>query len=194
MILRGLLGMLGAWRMAPALNVVVYRRISAAFARIEWMLRRFRAGRLPGSRPRAQTPLDTKQLDAINRDAVVRLPQQVGWLIEAGGHEAAFVRSQVEDVLNTPEMRELLETSPQARRVLRPWCRALAIDVPSMTPPPKPPKEPKPRTPRPKPEPYRTKLPRGVISAARRYKALEKAKIRVRELAATMFRNVIKKP
>jgi hypothetical protein len=72
-------------------------------------------------------------------------------------------------VLQSPEMAALLAASPQAGRILRPLCRALAFELPGL--PPRPKAKPRPRRPRaarPKPEPFRIPLPRGVISAARR--------------------------
>jgi hypothetical protein len=165
-ILRGLLAVLGMWKLEPTRAMVLYNRINAIGGRIERMLIRFRAGRLwrrTGSATRA------------NRSGAVRkanctLPRRFGWLVRVGGWQAAGVGSQLQTVLNTPEMSELLAASPQAVRILRPLCRALAIDVPFD---PAAQREAKPRTPRvrkprPKPEPYKIPLPRGVISWARR--------------------------
>ena len=108
------------------------------------------------------------------------LPRRFGWLVVAGKHEAACYGSQLQTVLNEPEMVALLAASPQARRVLRPLCRALAIALPWTMTPPRTLKPRKPRKPRPQPEAFRIPLPRGVISWARREKALENAKRRVR--------------
>jgi hypothetical protein len=74
----------------------------------------------------------------------------------------------LEVVLQSPDMAELLAAAPQAARVLRPLCRALALDWPQSPPKPEKIKTIRPRKPRPKPEPFRIPLPRGVISAARR--------------------------
>ena len=77
----------------------------------------------------------------------------------------------MQTLLSTPEMTELLAAAPQAGRVLRPLCRALAIELPGVTGPPRKPPSERPkakRKPRPKPEPFRIPMPRGVISAARR--------------------------
>ena len=46
LILRGILAVLGMWRITPSTALLVHRRISATFARIERLLSRFRAGRL----------------------------------------------------------------------------------------------------------------------------------------------------
>ena len=168
LILRALFAGLGSWRIEPALTVVAYRRISAAFGRIERMLVRFRAGRLPVA-PREVTARGRP----ARRTAVVRLPRQFGWLLVAGKHQAAYVRLQLEAVLAMPDMGELLATSPQARQILRPVCRSLAIALPWTVVPPR---SPTPRKPRPKPEPFRIPLPRGVITWARREKRIERAR------------------
>jgi hypothetical protein len=69
-------------------------------------------------------------------------------------------------------MTELLAASPQARRVLRPLCRALAVEVPGVSEAPRKvadgerPK--RIRKPRPKPELFKIPLPRGALTWARR--------------------------
>ena len=92
-------------------------------------------------------------------------------------------RSQLVLLLTTePEMVAMLDTYPQARRVLRPLLRALGVDeIPWV---PTPPRAPKPRMPRPKPEPFKIKLPRGVITWARREKRLERARAELKRLRA----------
>jgi len=163
-----LLAALGGWRLDGPRAVVVYRRISRTLGRIERMLVRFREGRL---------------WRVTRRDAVVgtrgrvagrgpALPRRFGWLVVAGGYQAAGFGCQLQAVLITPEMSALLAASPQARRILRPLCRALAVEVPEVSQASRPvaagerPK--RVRKPRPKPEPFRIPLPRGVLSAARR--------------------------
>ena len=98
----------------------------------------------------------------------------------AGKHQAVGYGSQLQHLLGEPEMAALLEASPQARRVLRPLLRALAVELPWTLTPPRPSQPRKPRKPRPQPEPFKIPLPRGVITWARREKALEKAKNRLR--------------
>jgi hypothetical protein len=65
-------------------------------------------------------------------------------------------------------MAELLKVAPQAGRILRPLCRALAFEWPVPEAKPEKIKTPRIRKPRPKPEPYKIPLPRGVLSWARR--------------------------
>jgi len=167
MILRGILAALGMWRMQPVLARVLYNRISGIFGRIERMLVRFRAGRLWRA-----TRRDVVQRRPECRKPEVQLPRRFGWLVQAGGHQAAGFGLQLQTVLATPEMVAMLAASPQAGRILRPLCRALAMEVPGVSEPPRKladggrPK--RPRKPRPKPEPFKIPLPRGVLSWARR--------------------------
>ena len=95
------------------------------------------------------------------------LPRRFGWLVKAGGYQAVGYGLQLQNVLNTPEMVELLAASPQAQRILRPICRALAVELPWVVDQPRQIK-PHIRTPRAKPEPFRIPLPRGALSWARR--------------------------
>ena len=166
MVLRGLLAALGAWAVEPRIALVLYRRISATMGQIERILVRFRAGRLWRVTTRVVAPGQPG-----SRKPVARLPRRFGWLVLAGGHQAACAGSQLQAVLNTQEMTELLACSVQARRILRPLCRALAVELPWVsgaaatdscaTPRRK-------RTPRAVAEPFLIPLPRGVLRAARR--------------------------
>ena len=165
-ILRGLMATMGMWRLAPAMTVALHRRVSAALGRIERMMIRFQAGRLWR---RTQTGSAQRR---TSRAAVrgLALPRRFGWLVQAGAHHAASVGTQLQTVLSTPEMAALLAASPQAGRILRPLCRALAVDLPGMADKPATERKTRPRKIRirVKPEPFRIPLPRGVISAARR--------------------------
>ena len=69
----------------------------------------------------------------------------------------------------------IVDDEPQARRVLRPLCRALAVEFPWTVDQPRAERPPKPRKPRPKPEPFRIPLPRGMLARARKYKDLDEA-------------------
>ena len=167
LILRGILAALGMWRVEPKPAMVLYNRISGIFGRIERMLVRFRAGRLW-----RVTQKGAAQRRSALRTPAIALPRRFGWLVQAGGHQAAGFGLQLQTVLNTPEMTALLAASPQAGRILRPLCRALAMEVPGVSEAPRQranagrPK--RPRKPRPKPEPFKIPLPRGVLSWARR--------------------------
>ncbi len=174
LILRGLMATLGMWLVQPALAVALYRRISPIAGRIERMLARFRAGRLWRA-----TQRDAAMRRQAHRKPAAALPRRFGWLVLAGGHQAASVGSQLQAVLNSPEMVELLAASAQAGRILRPLCRALAVELPKaellgMASPARQAEtergvtRPRKTRPRAAPEPFRILLPRGVLSAARR--------------------------
>jgi hypothetical protein len=74
-------------------------------------------------------------------------------------------------MLEEPEMKALLAAVPQARRVLAPVCRMLALEpallgvVPPVVVAERVSGVKKVRV---RPEPFRTPFPRGVLSAARR--------------------------
>ncbi len=163
MMMRGLMAALGAWDIVPALTPVLHNRISLTLLRIERMLVRFRAGTLA-----RRAPLVGATGQTISRNPAVILPRRYGWLLRAGKHQAAYFHLQLQTVLNTPEMTELLVASPQAQRLLRPLCRALAVEMPGVAQTPRAARTPRARKPRPKPEPFRIPLPRGVLSWARR--------------------------
>ena len=166
-ILRGLLAALGGWGFEPEVGLLLFRRVAGIALRIERMLARFRAGRLWRMQGRA------RRCGAI-RQANCTLPRRFGWLVRIGGHRAAGFGAQLQEVLNAPEMAELLAASPQAGRLLRPLCRSLAIELPGIVAEPR-----KAATdsggrlrrrnpPRAVAEAFRVPLPRGVLSAARR--------------------------
>jgi hypothetical protein len=143
--------------------MLMYGRIGGISGRIERLLVRFRAGRLWQLTPRVAVKGRT-----IRRKPAVRLPRRFGWLVLAGRHEAVGYGLQLQAVLNTPDMVELLNASPQAVRILRPLCRALAMELPTIMKPERGERKPRARKPRVKPEPFRIPFPRGVLSAARR--------------------------
>ena len=163
-ILRGILAALGMWGLPPARSCMVFQRINATFGRIERLLMRFRAGRL-WTRTQTQKPGRRGEAKAGPGPA---LPRRFGWLVVAGRHQAAGFGCQLQAVLHEPEMVALLTASAQARRILRPLCRALAVELPRTVTPPRPPKPRAPRKARPKPEPFKIPLPRGVLTWARR--------------------------
>ncbi len=166
LILAGLRALVGLWGLTPPVAIAVYNRMGRALARIERMLVRFRAGRLVAgvSRPRAACPASPR----APRQKAVPAPRRFGWLVAAGGYRAACYGSQLQHLLAEPDMVALLEASPQARLVLRPLCRSLAIELPWTVPPARTERIRRPRARRPKPEPFRIPLPRGMISWARR--------------------------
>ena len=177
-ILRGLLGVFGNWRALEAAHAVVFHnRVSALHLRLERLLARFLAGKLQPALPRV-----AKSKPSAPRRACVLMPRKFGWLLDAGQHNAAYFTHQIHALLNTPEMTALLEAAPQAKLMLRPLCRALAVELPWTVSPPRTVKPRTPRTPRPKPEPFKIPLPRGVIAWARRERRLERAREELKRL------------
>jgi hypothetical protein len=165
MILRGVLAVLGMWRLDVVQMRLVHRRFSATFLGIERLLVRYRAGKLWRVAPRDSLP---RQRGC--RVATVVLPRRFGWLVQAGGYQAVGFGLQLQVVLSAPEMVALLAESPQARRMLRPLCRALAMEwagAPNVAVQSTP-RAQRQRAKRPAFEPFRIPLPRGVLAAARR--------------------------
>lgn len=166
-ILRLLLAAIGGWGLDGARAVLLHRRIAALALRVERMLARFRAGRLQRATQRATRVI------AIRR-ASCALPRRYGWLVQECGYRAAGFGSLLQTALSAPEMIEFLAASPQTVRLLRPLCRALAVELPASVAPPRKPASSCPERPkrsrrrRMAPEPFRIPLPRGVLSAARR--------------------------
>ncbi len=182
MILAGLRSLMGYWGVEGPLAILLYNRTGRIFGRIERMLVRFRAGKLRVGMRRQSAA--RKVGEKAGRGPA--LPRKFGWIVDVGGYRAVGYRSQLVHLLTTePEMIAMLDASPQARRVLRPLLRALGVEelawvaTPSRVPKPR-----MPRKPRPKPEPFRIKLPRGVITWARREKRLERARAELNRLRA----------
>ena len=166
-VLLGLRAALGNWGLAGPLGILLFGRVGQALSRIERLMVRFRAGTL-----RRGTPRVARSEPAVRRkQPELRLPRTYGWLLKAGKHHAGGCSARLRMVLDTPEMAELLAASAQARRILRPLCRALAVDLPwavDKTPEERGVARRRPRKLRVRPAPFRIPLPRGVLSAARR--------------------------
>ncbi len=165
LILAGLRAVLGMWGLDGRVAIAVSHRAGRAFAVIERLLARVRAGLPAVVRHGRVCPVAGR---AARRRPELVLPRRFGWLVQAGRHQAACYGSQLQHLLAEPDMVALLEASPQARRVLRPLCRSLAIELPWTVPPARTERIRRLRARRPKPEPFRIPLPRGMISWARR--------------------------
>jgi len=63
-----------------------------------------------------------------------KMPRRFGWLLSMVPYEAANFSSQLRVALADPEMQDLLRASAQARRVLAPLCRMLAIEAEVLVP------------------------------------------------------------
>ena len=100
----------------------------------------------PPGAPSAQGP--TPPLPS--RPARLCFPRRPGWLC-AVSLDSAAAGSQLQHLLNDPEMAALLAATPALARLLRPLCRMLAVAVPGTPPAPERPRAPRaPRPPRPR--------------------------------------------
>ena len=172
-VLRALRGEVGGWTvrrlLSEVLALLLYRRLGEICGKIERLAMRFQAGRLRRRAPR------TSIVVRVTAKTGARIwPGRFAWLVRAAPYQAAGYGSQLQHILEQPEMVELLKASPQAARILRPVCRMLAIQTqllrPGVVVPEPAVRVVKPRV-RKKREPIdwgRIPLPRGVLSAARR--------------------------
>jgi hypothetical protein len=176
-VIRGLRGSVGAWGgfgwLSLPLAWLLHRRLGRIAQEMEGLASRFVAGRVwrrivrGGGAPADRT--------VVRRVVEARIwPRRFGWLVRAAGWQAAGYGSQLRAVLETQEMVALLETVPQAARVLLPLCRMLAVETSLLRPggvvvvreaveKPK-----RVRTPRVKPDLGRVPIPRGIMAAVRR--------------------------
>ena len=175
-----------------ALLMLLYRRMCRAFDQIERLAVRFEAGRLwrvvarkPAAELLAQKRVGGERVAgpgaAVVSGGVTRLwPGEFAWLVRRVGWRAVGLGGQLRLVLEQPPMVALLLASPQARRILAPMCRALAIPASVLRPRPDgvaaeavpevvaAPKLKRVRAKRVPIDWGRIPLPRGVLSAARR--------------------------
>jgi len=61
------------------------------------------------------------------RKPAMRLPSGRGWLVRELGYEGVAYMSQLQHLLDDPEMRAALTAMPAAQRVLRSVCRMLGV-------------------------------------------------------------------
>ncbi len=177
-VLQTLQQRLGAWAgrglVDRLLALLLYQQIAVIGRLMAGLLARHRRGIVWRRAGTAALPRASVTVTGRARRVPV-WPTRFGWLLRAGAHEAAGLSAQLRFVLEQPEMVALLQAAPQAGRVLRPLCRALAIGAEVLQPglAPAEPRVPKPkmvrvRKPRPKLDLGRIPLPRGMLSAARR--------------------------
>ncbi len=160
--------------MQAAMIVLVWTRLKRVERQILGLLARFAAGRLVV----AAAPRVTEGAAGRRRVVSARLPCRFGWLLGMVPFEAACFAGQLRAELAEPEMVALLAASPQARRVLGPVCRMLAIERSVLGVPEKVPArgadegvpvaKPRVRVVREKVDFGRIPLPRGVLAAAKR--------------------------
>ena len=128
-----------------ALVTLAWFHINRTTQRFERLVTRWQSGTLPKPRiraPRAKRPTPTTQAP--------RLPRARAWLVlRLQDHHVNTRASQLQYFLaNTPDLPAFLEAAPQARRLLRPLCTMLGVQMPGDAPPPAPrPSHPKPAKP-----------------------------------------------
>ena len=180
-VILGLRRVVGAWGvrqlMSAALNALLGQVLCSISGKIARLLVRFEAGRLWRCKPRvARVAAVSEVVPALARI----WPARFGWLVRLGGWQVAGCGAQLRFALERPEMVALLIASPQARRILWPLCRMLAVEASVLRPrlpgaaaevmPDKSVVVAKTRLRRPRPvvDWGRIPLPRGVLTAARR--------------------------
>jgi hypothetical protein len=110
------------------------KRVNRLRLRFLALVAAFRAGRL--RRPRLGRHRDVAK---GNGPKPVRLPSKFGWMLRYGS-EVACRRSQLEHWLTTnAEAAAFIAEVPQSRRILRPLCHMLGIELPeALRLPPRP--------------------------------------------------------
>ena len=141
-----------------ALTIPLWQHLTRAALRLDRLLARLAAGKLPPPRPRASNRSGPRHRSVF--------PTTPGWLIRALGAEAAIYAAQLEALLAAPEAADLLACTA-ARRTLAPIRRMLglaparprrpAAAAPARQPPPPP--DPIPPHPTIDPPPTRPRCP-----------------------------------
>lgn len=176
-------------RQAPlpdATWLLLHARLGRLAARVRSLFARWQAGTLKPTRvgglgeSRVSPPPESAAVEPRQRAPYTRLPTARGWIsahIDAAGPSGGPLHA----LLQRPEAPDFLAACPRAGRLLRPICRALAVDLPPWLKLP-----PRPRRARPKPArtvaaartsrktgglaPTDRPLPRYVLAAARAWR------------------------
>ena len=145
-------------RSAGPLHILIVGRLRRLQLRFLALFARVQAGTLLLRPPRPQPPRSRDpDLSPPERPAEkpeLRLPRKFGWLVhgltpfaESYRCEAAGCRAGVLSLLEDPQMLALIQTAPQAGRILRPLCHMLGIKPPPILKlPPRPGRPRKPKT------------------------------------------------
>ena len=152
--------------------LLLTERLGRLAQRFRALIARVEAGKLPKPRPPQIRPPQIRPATA--RAPVPRLPAARGW-INARIPDAASCAGTLIVLLQDPAMPELVRAAPQAGRLLRPICRALAVDLPDWLRLPPRPRKPILRKPRParapKIHPRRATLPVWYLSPPKTQKS-----------------------
>ena len=175
-VLGALKAKVGLWGgrglLTQVLVMLFFRRLCRVLQTVEALAGRYLAGRVL-RRPARMTAAGEEARPVVRAPAPRAWPVGFAWVVRLVGHEAALLGSQLQTVLTRPEMVAFLAEVPQAVRVLRPLCRALAIPPQVLRGEPvlawpKVVRVRAPRAPRAVVDLGRIPLPRGVMTAVRR--------------------------
>ena len=140
-------------RARTAILLCAWTRIGRAASRFQALFARWQANTLP-------TPRQTRAARKTPSAAKPHFPAGRAWLAGTTDHHVRGHASQLQHLLDHPDMPKFLAAAPQAGRILRPLCHMLGITMPAVLLPlsrAKPegaPSRPKPaKPPRPKPAP-----------------------------------------
>ncbi len=119
------------------LPVLVIALVCARLRRFERevlaLVTAIRAGRVRVGHGRGGRP-GVARGPRVEAPGAARLPRGFAWLLVAVPYEAANYASQMRVVLQDPEMVALIGASPRLARLLRPLCRALALEPELLAP------------------------------------------------------------
>ncbi len=116
--------------LAIPILMLLWARLKRMSLRITRLAARAAAGTLrtpPRAAPRQ--PLSRRPPATPPR----RLPRRTGWLCQPVPAACAYA-SQLQHLLNEPDMRALLDAAPGIDRLLRPFCRMLGVARPKLPP------------------------------------------------------------
>jgi hypothetical protein len=117
-------------RFAGPLLIRIFTRLHRLAARLTLLVTQVQAGKRP-------PPCPGRPTAARHDRRKARLPDNRGWLLRVVPGAAEYA-GQVQALLDDPQTAALLETAPQAGRLLRPLCRMLALPLPDFLRQPKP--------------------------------------------------------
>ena len=118
----------GTDRSRTALIVLIWGRLRRMAVRFAAVAERVRSGTLRALRVRP-----TRQLACAGARPI--LPRGFAWLVRLVPEKAAAAGSQLQYLLNDPEMVALLAAAPRLGRILRPLCRMLGVEAPALPAP-----------------------------------------------------------
>lgn len=140
-----------AGRVNPVIQFVVLAAyLERVHRRMVTLLRRLHTGTMP----RLRKPLAGAAREAarqrVRKSPRIRLPRRHAWLAGEIGWAGRGAAAQIEHMLNQPETAALIAASPQAQRMLRPFCHMLGLAVAAVPQLPRRPRAPRARDARPR--------------------------------------------